>query len=111
MSEWPALYRDPIIIYRGDTVSRSFSFKNPDGTDMDLSSWTDWRATSTSGCNLVEWVVDPTNLAQGKVTISCGALQTSVIREGGDWDIQSRQGSTVRTWIRGTVKLVNDVTR
>lgn len=112
MSAWPAEYTRPLRVYRGDTfVSPVFTVKNPDGTPVDLSEWTDWKAAARSSCRVVPLTVDTSGLAQGRIFFTAVPSETRTIDEDGIWDIQASNRGTTRTWLRGKTKIENDVTR
>lgn len=112
MSAWPAEYTRPLRVYRGDTlVSPVFTVKHPDGSPMDLSSWTNWKAAIRTSCRVVPLVVDTSGIAQGRIFFTISPSETRTIDADGVWDIQASNGGTVRTWLRGKTKVENDVTR
>ena len=103
-------------VYQGDTFSASYILKEgipAEVIDLTAEGWTSWTAkwrshpTSTS---YVSFVVDTTAATSGRIVVSLTATQTSTL-ENGYWDLQSTRNSEVKTWIRGKVTAIKDVTR
>ena len=103
-------------VYKGDTFSASYVLKEgypAEAVNLPGQGWTNWTAqwrsypTSTTA---VSFNVDTTNAATGRIVISLTATQAATLKDG-YWDLQSTRNSEVKTWIRGKVLYVKDVTR
>lgn len=105
----------PVVsVYGGDDLTfPTYIIEDPDGTPVDLSSWTwtaQWRqyATSTTAVTLD---VDDTDADVGEIIISATAAQTRDMRGSGVWDLQGVLSGTTKTWLVGKTTYVEDVTR
>jgi hypothetical protein len=111
----------PIVVptatpYRGDTFVMSYVFKSGDPlTPIDFvdEGWDDWKAqfrTSEDATDFIEFTIDDAEADQGRINLSMTATQT-VDLTNGVWDLQATRGAELRTWIRGNLKVIEDVTR
>jgi hypothetical protein len=114
MSEFP-IKIPAIKIYRGDSFSQTYVFKNSvTNTPKNLvqEGWTDWKAQWKPEIDsdiIVDFTINATNAANGAISISLTAQQTMILRRG-VWDLQAKQNSIVRTWLLGKVEFEKDVT-
>jgi hypothetical protein len=109
-----------IPIYRGDSLTRSYKFRDSntrDVIDLTAAGWLAWRAQwrpAEDWPEFIEMTVDTSQAAVGIISVSATALQTETMRAG-VWDLQAMRtvtGTTeVRTWIRGTTTQKGDVTK
>ena len=112
----------PLTLYRGDTRVLSLAFTEDDGeTAVDLSGKT-WRAevreTVDSSAVLLTWTVDTTDAVDGILVLTLPATQwadadipAADIAVKWAWDLESTQSGVVRTWLKGKVKVIGDVSR
>ena len=106
-----------ITMYAGDTfVSPSYTMET--GTPLapinlvsaGWTSWTcQWRRNQTDD-DYIAFTVDTTQAASGIISFTATPTQTRSMWNG-VWDLQATNGATVRTWIRGKLVYVEDVTR
>lgn len=102
-------------IYRGDSFSQSYVLKDAvtgDPRDLSAEGWSGWIAQwrpFVDSDETVDFTVDVSDVAEGRVGIALSAAQTAGLRRG-VWDLQASQGSVVRTWLSGNVDFVKDVT-
>lgn len=84
-----------------------------DGIRMDLTDWSDWSAQwrpkkiSKKVIDL-QVEVDP---SAGTIIVRAPSSATIAMGTSGYWDVQSANGSEVRTWLWGKTKWNLDVTR
>jgi hypothetical protein len=114
---YPARDTELIGIYAGDT--RHFPPIILD--DDELSEWDSWEATwrpSATSAQSVPIDVDTSRLAEGIVLLTASAEATRRMWElrlgqtdTGIWDLQSKKGTEVRTWIWGETSHRGDATR
>jgi hypothetical protein len=106
-----------ITMYAGDTFT-SPSYTMESGSplapiNLVTAGWTNWicqwRANQTDS-NYVAFTVDSSQAASGIISFTATAAQTRSMWNG-VWDLQATNGSTIRTWIRGKLIYVEDVTR
>lgn len=103
-------------VYQGDTFSASYILKegNPAAAiNLPAAGWTSWTAKWRSHPNsttAVSFAVGTTDADEGRIVVSLTATQTSTLKNG-YWDLQSTRNSEVKTWIRGKVTVIQDVTR
>lgn len=108
--------------YRGDTKQWSVTFQD-DATPpapVDMSSWTTWeaqiRATLDEPTSVVATLtVDATAAATGTLTLTLPATEAAkLVTVDGKatyyWDLQGTDGTVVKTWLAGKVKVTGDVT-
>jgi hypothetical protein len=106
-----------IKVYQGDTFTASYVFNDKTtGLPINLvtagwASWTaQWRPSSTS-TDVVNFTVDATYASTGRIIVTATPVNTRLVKDG-VWDLQATQsGTVVRTWIRGRVEGIGDVTR
>lgn len=105
-----------IKVYQGDTFTASYIF-NDATTDLPLDlvdeGWTTWTAQwrpSSPSTEVVNFTVDSTYAADGRIIVTAAPASTRLVKDG-VWDLQSTRGSEVKTWIRGRVEGIGDVTR
>jgi hypothetical protein len=106
-----------IKVYQGDTFTASYVFNDKTtGLPINLvaagwASWiAQWRPTEAS-TEVVNFTVDATYASTGRIIVTASTVNTRLIKDG-IWDLQATQsGTVVRTWIRGRVESIGDVTR
>lgn len=114
MSEFP-IKIPAIKIYRGDSFSQTYIFKNKETNqpkNLVTEGWTNWVAQWRPELDseiLVSFSVDASLANSGQITVSLSATQTSDMKRG-FWDLQATQNSTIRTWLAGKVEFEKDVT-
>ncbi|MCI7305507.1 MULTISPECIES: hypothetical protein [Trueperella] len=109
-------------VYAGDDATLTLEYKTDD-TPLDLSAWGNWRATwrpTLPGGSVdetaqpVALTVDASKAKQGLVAVTIPAGLSAVdggkVREGA-WDLQATNAGGVRTWARGIVRWMGDITR
>lgn len=101
-----------LTLYRGDTWSQVFTFTQG-GSPLALPT-TGWqaqvRAPDASGAVVGSFTVDSSDAATGVIVLSATAATVAILREG-RYDLQLTEGAVVRTFLRGAVKILRDVTR
>lgn len=105
-----------IKVYQGDTYTASYVFNSTTTDlplDLDEEGWGSWAAQwrpSSPSTEYVAFVVDDTYASEGRIIVTAPPASTRLIKDG-VWDLQSTRGSEVKTWIRGRVEGIGDVTR
>lgn len=107
--------------YRGDTKEWTIAFAD-DSTPpapVDMSAWS-WEAQIRSTLDeptsvLATLTVDATAAATGSLTLTLPATESAnLVTDQGKatyyWDLQGTDGSVVKTWLAGKVKVTGDVT-
>lgn len=109
-------------IYRGDSwvsppVRLHETLPNGSAQPVDASGWA-FRAQLRSGREVLDVAIDYVEVpAAGDLpaavafTLSLTPEQTRSLKGGGVWDLEGTRDGVVRTWLRGTTRLVEDVTR
>jgi hypothetical protein len=72
------------------------------------------RASPPDTDILTDFTVDTTDAATGIILLSLSGVQTATLAENGQatWDVQQIEtGADPRTWYRGVVRTISDVTR
>lgn len=102
-------------IYAGDDAQVTLTL-TVDGVPADLSGWGEWRAAwrVRPGVGVpVELVVDVSRVSEGVVVVrvpgALSAVDGGVVRSG-VWDLQARREGETKTFVRGSVEWVGDVT-
>jgi hypothetical protein len=97
-------------IYAGDAFSQTYKIE-VGGVTTDLRSWTLWKASwrPYQGSNVISLSVNTADLIDGTVTISATDEQTRLMDGPGMWDVQAKQSSSTRTWLRGKSMFTEDV--
>lgn len=95
-------------VYGGDDWrSPQFSVEDANGTPVNLSEWTGWRGTWEPN---VELGIDTSKLAEGKFRLALTGDDTRLGR--GDFDVEAEHPDLGRrTWIRGTLRRREDITK
>lgn len=103
--------RYDIELYQGDSFDVSISFKQTDGTPVDLTG-TEIKAkiVAADGGTAPASQFDSTgsNLAGGVVRLVID--DTSAFSGSYNWDLQLKQGTKQRTYIGGIVTVTGDIT-
>jgi hypothetical protein len=109
-----------IPIYRGDSLVRSYRFRDEatrDVLDLEAAGWTSWRVQwrpAEDWPEFVELTVETSAASVGVITVAATHAQTETMRAG-VWDLQATRTVSgtpeVRTWIRGTTTFEGDVTK
>lgn len=111
----PAILNYDITAYSGDSLNCAISWKNPDGTYVNFVG-----ATALAQIKLQKTdttVVDTFTVTLGNsannISFSLTAAQIAAltIKQKYYYDIQITSGTTVRTYVVGTLKTTQDVTR
>jgi hypothetical protein len=105
-----------LTLYAGDGFSLLLAFTDELGAPWDASgSWTaQVRATPVSTEVQASFTVDTTEAATGKVRLTLtGEEVRAILTSTGKsvWDVEQIVGGVPRTWYRGDVTVVGDVTR
>ena len=105
-----------LVIYAGDTWSQSYEFKAGDPAepiDFVAEGWGDWlcqcRETPESDDFFVI-NVDDSEADLGRILLFADADETRLFTSG-FFDLQATNGVTVKTWIRGNLSWIEDVSR
>jgi hypothetical protein len=73
-------------------------------------NWTaQWRPNDSSSDH-IDFEVDDSQASQGRIGIFLSAANSLLVKNG-VWDLQATRGEEVKTWIRGEVTHMKDVTR
>jgi len=106
-----------ITMYAGDTfTSPSYTMQTgtpPVAINLVADGWTNWTAqwrALPTDTRYVAFTVDTTNAATGVIVMTATATQTRSMWNG-YWDLQATKNGAVRTWIKGKLVYVEDVTR
>lgn len=111
----PAILTYDITAYSGDSLNCAITWKNPDGTYIDFVG-----ATALAQIKLQKTdttAVDTFTVTLGNATnnitfgLSAAKIAALVIKQKYYYDIQITNGANVRTYIVGTLKTTQDVTR
>jgi hypothetical protein len=112
----------PVSLYKGDTRVWSLLFTEDDGeTPIDLSSYT-WvsqiRANDGADSDVMaDIAVDDTDADAGVLVLTLTAAESAqLVKETAPakkpaWDLQGTAAGVVRTYLRGAVKVLGDVSR
>jgi hypothetical protein len=111
----PAILTYDITAYSGDSLNCNFSWKNPDGTYVDFVGATalaQIKLQKTDTTAIDTFTVTLGNAANN-ITFSLSAAQVAAltIKQKYYYDIQITSGTNVRTYIVGTLRTTQDVTR
>lgn len=108
----------PLTIYRGDSYSESLEFFEDEAETVALVLPADgtWRAhirpAETDAGLSGQFTVDATLAATGRITISLLPAVTAVLPALCYYDLEhSPVGGGVRTYVRGEITVLQDVTR
>lgn len=103
-----------VDVYAGDTLEfPTYTITDDADAPLNLSGWTFtamWRPHPSSE-TVLPLTVDASSAATGVLRISATAIQTRTMARSGVWDLEGVQGSTVRTFLTGATKYVQDVSR
>jgi len=108
--------RVDITCRKGDTFSISLTFTDANGDEMDVSSHafkmvvkeTDTSASDIISASDFTFSVDPSNV----VEVVCQYNVMEAVEAGVYvYDLQSKDGNLVRTWIYGVFKINEDVSQ
>lgn len=105
----------PILeIYAGDTFEQSFVFQT-DGVarNLTLEGWGDWEAQirpTIESETEVAFTVDSSQAAAGRIVLKLDSETTRALT-GAVYDLQATDGDVVKTFLRGSITIVQDVTR
>lgn len=110
----PAHY--PISIYRGDDWGLTVTLTDAAGVPIDLTGWAvqaQIRRTFDDTTPMATVTVTIEVAVAGIMSLSLTPAQTSVLANGGVWDLQTTEpdGGRVRTVLAGPVIVAKDVTR
>jgi hypothetical protein len=95
-----------LTAYQGDTWAQTFRFLD-DGVPVDLagSTVTAWARSTTGEASDLAVTVGP---PAGEVTI--GFANGGLPRDVYDYDVEVETGGAIRSWVRGRLQVVRDVT-
>ena len=106
-----------ITMYAGDTfISPSYTMETGSPLapiNLVTDGWTNWTAqwrANVTDTNYFAFTVDTSSASSGVIRFTATSTQTRSLWNG-VWDLQATKGSEVRTWIRGKLIYVEDVTR
>lgn len=109
-----------ITAYRGDTKAWTVAFADDSTppTAVDVSAWT-WLAQVRSTLDepnsvVATFDVDTTDAATGTLVVTLPATEAANLitvdgRATYYWDLQGTNGTVVKTWLAGKVKVTGDV--
>ena len=114
-----------IAAYRGDTKEWTLTFADDAAAPVDMSAWT-WLAQVRASRDepdtvVATFTVDDTNAATGTLILTLPAAQAALLVTGTTdglptpgkatyyWDLQGTDGTVVKTWLAGKVKVTGDV--
>lgn len=104
-------------IYSGDAWLFTCVFTRPDALlpiDLPEEGWSNWRAQwrpYAKSSTYIDLIVDETQAANGRITLSMSQEDTASIDTNGVFDLEAVQEGLIRTWVRGDVLFKKDVTR
>lgn len=105
----------PWQIYAGDDTQITLTLTN-NGTPANLTAWGDWQACwrpAPGQDPTIPLQVDTSQLDEGRITVhipaSLTAVDGGVIRDG-VWDLQARKDGHTKTFVRGEIEWIGDVT-
>jgi hypothetical protein len=102
-----------IKVYKGDGYAHRLELATVDDVELDFTDGTfaaQWRPARGSDTH-EDFTVDATDAATGVVVLHLTAEQTTALRKG-EWDVQfTPTGAEPLTFLQGTVRVENDVTR
>ncbi len=120
----PVEIKKPLKIYRGDTLSRTYTVGVLDEdteivTPVDLrpfgNVWAAQLRAKEDAPDGIDLTVDLDDLEHGKITIKLDSVSAENVPSKGFWDVQATDTSVtphvVRTIMRGEFVLIKDVTR
>lgn len=108
---FPAVTSEALPVYAGDTTDYVFRMRSTDGTPYDLNGWSEWSCMwrGTDGTEIF-LDVDISDLSNGNLGVHMTAEMTRQMTGSGTFDVQAKQGVTVRTFVRSKTKRTVDVT-
>jgi hypothetical protein len=100
-----------LVIYQGDSWSRTLTITDSEGAPLDLS-------TATPTCQIrdqqdvfqADVDIDDTDADEGVFVISLGADVTTDLVNG-RWDFQLATGENIQTYLYGRIIVLRQVTR
>ena len=102
-----------VTIYRGDSFEQTLSFT--DGSSPLALPTTGWEAAirlqPRDEVPLTTFTIDAASAGSGLLTLSLTTAQTTALPERTVWDLELTEGSEVRTYLRGSLSVTQDVTR
>lgn len=108
---FPSVTSEPLPVYAGDTTEFSFRVRTPSGTPYDLSNWDDWTCMWRGSDNSEVYLdVSVAHSPESVITVHMTAEMTRAMTGSGTFDVQAKQGPTVRTFVRSKTKRTLDVT-
>lgn len=92
--------------YRGDTFLQAFRLlEDGDPVDLDGATVSSWASSGTNGT--VEFVTEVTGAGELTIGAEAGSLEALSYR----YDVEvTMPDGTVKTWVRGRLKVLADVT-
>ena len=97
-------------VYSGDAFAQTYQIQLG-GVVTDLRAWTGWVAAwrPYQGAEVIVLSVATGSLLTGTITVNATDAQTRLMDGPGMWDVQSSQGGSTRTWLRGKTQFVEDI--
>lgn len=104
-----------IEIYRGDTFRLAAEAPLPAYAPIDPQQWVaKAQYKTTGGTTVVDFTPTLTAVDSNtalRIDLELTAAQTEAITNPGNWDLQiTYPDGSIRTWLRGTVTVTDDVT-
>lgn len=104
-----------VAIYAGDYVEfPGYVITDSEAVPLDLSAYTNWRAMwrrTAQSATSVELTVDSSQVAVGRIGIVADSTATRAMGASGVWDVQADDPDGVQTFVYGTTRWREDVTR
>ncbi len=106
-----------LTTFRGDTLTKALTFKDENGTAIDITGWTIWftikssQDDADSAAVAQDIVTSHTNATAGESTISLTAAETDELEGNYYYDIQIKKlDGTIKTVLDGTINFSKDIT-
>jgi len=107
-----------LSMYRGDTKAIALHFTNADGSDKDITDWTVFFTLKKSELDtdaeakIVKNVTEHTVPLEGKTQFTIEPADTLHLVPGKYvYDVQTKNGDTISTLVKGVLTIIGDVTR
>ena len=107
-----------LTVFRGDTLTKSLSFKDENSAAIDITGWTIWFTIKSSQDDAdsakvaQDEVTVHTSSTAGLSTISLTATETDALEGNYYYDIQIKKvDGTVKTVLDGRITFSKDITR
>lgn len=115
----PKVLERAIPVYAGDSWSVRLVLRDQaSGAVLDLGAWSGWRAWASRSSKVMDLTVDASLAAEGVIRLSLTPEQTRTLRDSApnsptmlSFDLESKLGDQVKTWVRGKLQPSDDVTK